>query len=265
MSRLYFFAAAALAAVPCGCVLTQPDEPTSAPNYQPAALQGSTQPRGVPADLGRNNGGGIVSNGLPSGGAAPARELPPEQAAQVCLATAEVLEKKGHDREALLEYQRAREKNPRLPGLSRRVAALYARTGNMEAARLEYLAALQEQPRDADLLNDVGYCYYLSRDGKNAENYLRSALAANPNHQRAWVNLGKVLVLLNRTDESCAAFGRVVSPAEASANVGILLAKEGKIIEARQALNRALMQQPDLQSARAMLAQLDAATGGSVH
>ena len=47
-------------------------------------------------------------------------------------------------------------------------------------------------------------------------------------------------------------------PAQAAANVGILLAKEGKIIEARQVLNKALALEPDLQAARLVLTKLEA-------
>jgi Tfp pilus assembly protein PilF len=193
-------------------------------------------------------------------GAPDPLELPPEKAARTCLATAQTLEQQGHDAEAILEYQRARERDPRLPGVARRLAVLYDRRGDGERARDEYLAALQEQPRDADLLNDVGCFHYQRGDGPMAEQYLRQALAVNPEHPRAWGNLGKALALEGKYEQSCEAFGHVVRPAQAAMNVGILLAKEGKVTEAREVLQRALRLEPDLKAARAVLAGLDSRT-----
>jgi Tfp pilus assembly protein PilF len=192
--------------------------------------------------------------------AASMTELPPTQAAQVCLTTAESLEKLGHEKEAILEYQLAREHNPQLPGVARRLAVLYSKQGDTEHARAEFQIALQQQPHDADLLNDLGNFHYQLGQNVEAEKYLRQAVAIDPKHKRAWVNLGKVLSQLGRYEESCEAFAKVVRPAQAAANVGILLAKEGKIPEARQVLHKALTLEPDLQAAQVVLTQIEAAT-----
>ena len=230
MSRLSFLLCAGLAALPVGCVVLPHDESTSykAPLTDPKAE------------------------------AFLSADLSEEQAAKVCLATAQVLEKKGHEKEAVLEYQQARVHSPRLPGVARRLAVLFDRLGDSEHARTEYVAALREQPQDADLLNDAGYFHYQQGETADAEKYLRQALALNARHQRAWVNLGKVLARQGRYEESCEAFGRVVRPAQAAANLGVLLAKEGKVVEARQVLHKALGLEPDLKAARLLLTQLEA-------
>ena len=190
----------------------------------------------------------------------PALELPTAEAAKACLATGETLEKQGHEKEALLEYQLARQHDPHLSNVTRRMAVLLGRQGDTERARTEFQAALQEQPRDADLWNDFGYFHYQLGENTDAEKALRQALALNPAHKRAWVNLGKVLVQRGSYEESCEAFGHAVRPAQAAANVGILLAKEGKFPEARQVLHKALGLEPDLQAARAVLSQLEGET-----
>jgi Tfp pilus assembly protein PilF len=230
MSRLHFLLWAGVVALPLGCVAL-PNGNTMA--YKTSPAQGESE---TPA----------------------ATDLSSDQAAKVCLATAQGLEKQGHEKEALLEYERAREKNPRLVGVAWRLGVLYDRQGNVERARTEYQTALREQPRDADLLNDIGYFYYQQLQNSEAENYLRQALAIDPKHKRAWVNLGKVLAEQSRYEESCEAFGQVVRPAQAAANVGILLAKEGKVVEARQVLHKALVLEPDLKAARLVLTQLEA-------
>ena len=47
-----------------------------------------------------------------------------------------------------------------------------------------------------------------------------------------------------RCDDSYAAFTHVVSPAKARSNVGVLLAKQGKVEEAKEALRQALASEP---------------------
>src|SRR5689334_14782655 len=51
-------------------------------------------------------------------------ELPPEQAARACLVTAQALEKNGQEAEAITLYDKARGYDPRLTGVSRRLAVL---------------------------------------------------------------------------------------------------------------------------------------------
>jgi len=232
MSRLHCLLVAGITALPSGCFVLPQTDATAYKGPAPAVTPQAFD----------------------------ALELPPEKAARTCLAAAQLLEQKGHEKEAVLEYQRAREKDPRLPGVAWRLAVLYDRQGDAERARGEYQAALQEQPRDPDLLNDVGCFHYHRGEGAEAEKYLRQALALSPDHKRAWGNLGKVLALEGKYEQSCEAFGHVVRPAQAAMNVGILLAKEGKVAEARQVLHEALRLEPDLKAARAVLQGLDSRT-----
>jgi len=235
MTRWHCLLVAGVAALPSGCVLL--------PQIDVTAYQGPAVAAAPDAD---------------------ALELPPEKAARTCLATAQTLEQQGHDKEALLEYRRAREKDPRLAGVARRLALLYDRQGDTEHARDEYQAALREQPNDPDLLNDVGCFYYQRGDAAEAEKYLRQALAVSPDHKRAWGNLGKALALEGKYEQSCDAFGHVVRPAQAAMNVGILLAKEGKVNEARQILLKSLRLEPELKAARAMLQGLESRSAPEV-
>ena len=69
-----------------------------------------------------------------------ALELPTAEAAKACRATAETLEQQGHEKEALLEYQLARQHDPRLSNVSRRLAVLYSQQGDTERARTEFQA-----------------------------------------------------------------------------------------------------------------------------
>jgi Tfp pilus assembly protein PilF len=184
-------------------------------------------------------------------------ELPPDQAAAVCLAAAQELEKNGHDADAIAQYERARQLNPNLPGIARRLGVLYDRVGDPARAQAEYRRALQASPRNSDLLNDIGFSHYQAGRWADAEEWFRKAVDANPKNERAWVNLGLTLAQQGRQAESLEAFGKALTPAEAHANLGLVLAANGKHPQAREAFQQALAFQPDLKLARAALATLD--------
>jgi Tfp pilus assembly protein PilF len=183
-------------------------------------------------------------------------DLPPEQAARVCVATAAALTRGGHTAEAVEEYERARELNPGVK-VARRLAALYDRQGETERALAEFRRALREGPRDAGLFNDLGRCYYRLGDYREAESWLRQAVAVNSIYDRAWVNLGLVLGKQERYEESCDAFAHVVRPSRARADLAALLAEEGELETAKAALRHAVASGPDLQLARVVLAVLE--------
>ncbi len=201
--------------------------------------------------------GSLVKEPTPEAEAPPAPELPPGKAAQACLTTARACASKGYVREAIQEYRMARQINPDLPEVAWRLAVLYDQQGDFDRAEIEYRQALAAQPKNAELLNDMGYYHYRRGQPAEAEKYLRQALELNPGQKPAWGNLGMALGALGRASESYEAFAHVVRPAQAHANVGILLARAGQEAPARQQLQQALALEPNLPQARAVLAQLD--------
>jgi len=187
--------------------------------------------------------------------AAPA-ELPPKQAAEVCLATAQALEENGYETEAILQYEKARQHNPRITGASRRLAVLYDRKNDFPHAVTEYQAAIKANPKDADLLNDFGYFQYERGNLTESEQWLRRAIAINAKHERAWGNLAMNLGEQGRFDESYDAFTKVVGPAEARSNVAVLMARQGQSDQAKESLRLALATDADLKPAKVLQARL---------
>ena len=90
-----------------------------------------------------------------------------------------------------------------------------------------------------------------------AEKWLRQAIALQPKHGRAWGNLALALGQQGRYKESFEAFTRVVSPAQAHSNLGMLLAQQGQSALAQAAFRQALTLEPDLKPARFALTQLE--------
>jgi Tfp pilus assembly protein PilF len=183
-------------------------------------------------------------------------ELPPKKAAQVCLAVAELEEKEGREADAIAQYQKARQFDPSLRSVGRRLAVLYDRTGDADHALAEYRRAIDDNPRDGDLHNDLGYFYYQRGAWAEAERTFRAALALRPDYARAWNNLGMTLAQQQRYEESLAAFQKVVSPANAYCNLGFILMTQGKHAEAKQAYEKALQKDPSLKVAQDALASL---------
>lgn len=191
---------------------------------------------------------------------ASAEDLPGKESAALCLNMAESLEKDGKEAEAIAYYERARTLDPSLgERAARRLAVLYDRHDDQSKAMTEFQALLKKRPKDAALLNDVGYSHYNRGQWVEAEAHLRKAVAADKTSKRAWINLGMALAQQGKYQEGLDAFGKVVSPAEAQQNLGFVLLTQGKKAEAASAYKRALELEPTLKVARAALEKLEGA------
>jgi tetratricopeptide (TPR) repeat protein len=199
------------------------------------------------------------SGGLTSQAKAKAQEpeLPPEKSAKLCLATADEMDKAGHLDQAIAQCELARQHNPKQPGVGRKLAALYARAGQFDKAVDEYQKELAKTPKDADLLNDLGYCYYEKQDYPQAEKYLRQAIAAKASLQRAHANLGLALGRQEKWKESLDEFKKAGSLGAAHANLAAMYHAAGQDDNARRECQIALGLDSQLKAARDLLAALD--------
>lgn len=185
-------------------------------------------------------------------------DLPSVETAKLCFATGESLEKGGKDSEAIGLYEKARTTDPRLAAeATRRLAVLYDRGGQFDKALDEYRRGLQENPRDAQMLNDLGYGYYCRGEWAAAETNLRKAVAINPKLGSAWNNLGMTLAQQGKYDESLNAFGNVVPKAQALCNLAFIQATQAKFDDAKQNYLMAIQLEPGLQIARIALQRMN--------
>jgi Tfp pilus assembly protein PilF len=179
------------------------------------------------------------------------------QSAEVILATAREMERAGNDREAAALYEQARTLSPEAIDYPSRLSRIYDRLNIAEKAEQEYEAATTSAPDDADLLNDRGM-FHLSRgEPVFAERWFRKALEKQPDHRRAAVNLAGSLALQNRLHESYDAYSKVVGAAAAHSNIGVHLARLGRIDEARASFSSALEIDGTLQTAQDCLNMLN--------
>lgn len=185
--------------------------------------------------------------------------LPSHESAQLCLTMAQSLERDGKEADALAYYEQARTLDPSLADrTARRLAVLYDRLDMQAKAMTEFQALLKKYPKDASLLNDIGYSYYNRGDWEKAESHLRRAVELAPNNKRAWLNLGLARAQLGQRAEALEAFEQAVSAAEAHANLAFVLAVQGLKDEAVAEYQRALEIEPALPVAREALAKLEA-------
>lgn len=192
------------------------------------------------------------------------KDLSAPESAKLCFAAAESLEKGGKDAEALGLYEKARHLDRRFATqATRRLAVLYDRNGQFDKALDEYRNGLKENPKDADLLNDLGYGYYCRGEWAAAEQTLRKAVAADPKKANAWNNLGMTLAQQGNDAESLQAFEKAVSKAQAHCNLAFIQVTRKNIDQARENYVLALKLEPGLQIARVALNKLNqpASTG----
>jgi tetratricopeptide (TPR) repeat protein len=185
-------------------------------------------------------------------------ELSPVEAAQLALRMAEALEAKEQDADAAAHYEKARKLDPTLNDrAARRLAVLYDKLDNQAQALIEFQEQLKKNPKDADLLSDLGYSYYNRGQWPEAEKHLREALRHSANHKRASVNLGLALAQQGRQQEALEVWMTVITPAESYANLGFVCLTQGKTEEAKASYREALKREPQMTTAQQTLAKLE--------
>lgn len=82
------------------------------------------------------------------------------------------------------------------------LAHLLNDSGFKEKAVEKYLIYLKTNPKEADVLVDLGVCYYELGRNEDALSYMKEALKYQPKHQIAHLNIGIVLLASNKHDEA---------------------------------------------------------------
>lgn len=184
--------------------------------------------------------------------------LPNDEAAKLQLAVADEQLRHGRDSDALGRYECARKINPQMKGVAHPMAVIHDAQGNHGQALTEYRKAIDENPRDATVLNDMGYSYYLRGEWSKAEEAFRRSIQIKES-PRAWNNLGLAYGQSGRYRESLAAFKKATDPARAYGNLGFVFLTQGKTQQARLAYKKAIQLDPSYDMAHQVLAKIDAA------
>jgi Tfp pilus assembly protein PilF len=195
-------------------------------------------------------------------GATAASESEPKlsstQIADLKIAYARTLEKRGNDDLAEAAYLEALKLDPARTDAYARLAMIYDGRGQFGQSGDMYHKALAAQPKNADLHCNFGYSLYLQGKWAEAESCLREALVIAPDHARAHNNLGLVLARAGRCDEALAEFRRAgCREDDAQVNLAYALTLERRLPEARAHYEKGLAANPASDHARAGLRELD--------
>ncbi len=148
----------------------------------------------------------------------------------------------GRAEEALEDFQRALDRDPRSPAAHRERGYALERLGRFEEAEATYRRATELRP---DYWSNYSYLgAFLASRGRaaEAEAAFRQALERAPDNARAWRNLGAALYYQGRTTDAEAAWLRSMElrPSAAGAsNLAALQFYEGRYSEAAETLRAA--------------------------
>lgn len=142
--------------------------------------------------------------------------------------------------EALRDFNKAIELNPRSPDAHLSRGTLYTRTGRHVEAFSDLDRAIELDPRYAEAYAKRCFVRMMLDNPRDALADCRRAVVLDPRHRDARTNLGVVYAALNRTAEAEASYRRALdidsSNADANYNYGVLLAVLGRRDEASRHL-----------------------------
>lgn len=186
-------------------------------------------------------------------------KLSSEQLADVRIAFAGSLEKRGELTQALAAYEEAVRADPRRSDAHIRQGAILSQLGRFDEAGACFQKALQLRPKNADLFCDMGYCQFLQGKYDDAQMNLCQAVALQPGHERAHNNLGLVLAHQKRWDEALAQFVQAgCDESDARSNLAFVMALHGEIDNAVQVYRAAQSINPKSAAAQQGLQDLEA-------
>lgn len=167
---------------------------------------------------------------------------------------------RGNPTNALAHFQKAAKWDPYSAGIRHELAIVLSQLGRVDEAVAELETAVKLEPRNAEFhyklalaLNDAGVVGRVLPE-------LEQAVKLDPQHVRAWYNLG--LARSGRGDDAGAVEALVRAESIDGSDPRIpyaratVLARLGRLAEARRAAQRALELAPNDSAARALLQQL---------
>lgn len=154
----------------------------------------------------------------------------------------EILETQGHFTEAVVEYRKAIEKNPKALNLHFRLGRALLMSSHspetLDAALKEFETELAMNPNDAVGLYQVAQIYNAKQQPQQASAKLQKALELNPQFPEALILLGKLKLDEKKNDEAIVLLQKAVAltPKSESAHYSLMIAyrNAGKTADARR-------------------------------
>jgi Flp pilus assembly protein TadD len=206
-----------LAAMPCGCSslpqLTRPST-DSYSNAKPAESPMSQLGVALPA-------------------------MKPGEDRELKIIAAEQMVEHGYWNEAVELYLDAEAVAPKKPKLDKQLAPALAAAGRYSESLQRYRAQIQEDPKNAELLNNFAFTLQESGDLLGAETEFRKALSIDSSFENAAVNLGLLLARQRRYEEAFRVLEPAIGEAAAHHNLGVIAIDSGDETTARLQFSQA--------------------------
>ncbi|HZO08871.1 MAG TPA: tetratricopeptide repeat protein, partial [Myxococcota bacterium] len=168
--------------------------------------------------------------------------------------------KAGRSPQARLAFERALKLDTRHFESSNSLGALLAQSGDVPGAIARFRAALEAKPDFPDALNNLGYALFQTGDSRQAQELYQKALALRPDFPEAYNNLGIFFGEQGELERAEAEFRRAVGlrPAygEAANNLALVLAARGDAAGATLALQRLIEAAPEFEPAYVTLSRI---------
>ena len=162
--------------------------------------------------------------------------------------------------EAVTHLHKAIEWDPFSPPLRYETATVLSSLGLLAEAAEQLQVACRLEPQSADARFKLGLAWAEARDFDKAVEVLEETVKMDPKHTRAWYNLGLVHDSLGSTSDALAALAHAETLAPDDPQIpyasASILARVGRVPEARTAANRALDIQRDFKPALEMIRRL---------
>ncbi len=161
------------------------------------------------------------------------------------------LQARGKIEEAQGLYARALEINPNLPEAHANLGSMFYRLGRLDEAIISYQKALNILPQMAEVYWNLACLFRRQNKLEEANNYQQKALQLNPKLGGAQFHLkrGKKLAKNGNIDAAITAWeiALKIEPylAEAYGNIGLILANQGRWVNAISSLQKAIELKPD--------------------
>ena len=124
-------------------------------------------------------------------------------------------------------YQRVLQQVPNHATAHHRLAVIADKQHDFPTAETHYLAAVNAEPHNSNLLSDLGYSYLLQGRYADSERFLQQALQQAPAHPQAINNLGLLYARQGNRERALAMFRRTGTEAEAQAKLAQVLPNAG--------------------------------------
>lgn len=157
---------------------------------------------------------------------------------------ARTFEKNGQTEKAWAEYHLLTTDFPERAEPFHRLGVLADRRKIHGEAQGYYEKALALDPNNAEMLNDLGYSYFLAGNLARAEQMIQKALEKIPHNARFHNNLGLVYGQAGQFDKAFEELCKAGGVADAHYNMAYILASKGDVPGAKRALGMALQADP---------------------